>query len=96
MFGLLAFLEPCRFVGAARGVAGTVGVGAGAGQLACVDDQVLVADRSALEPALEDLARPGGVTGLGRQSSMALIRVSYGYDDRRIVKTIRGSNSRLL
>src|SRR5215210_965253 len=60
--------EPGRFVGAAGGVAGAVGVGAGSGELAAVDDQVLLADRAAVEPALEDLAHPGGVAGLRREA----------------------------
>src|SRR5918998_4239870 len=47
---------------------GAVGVGAGAGQLAAVDDQVLVRDRAVVEPALQDLAGAGGVAGLGRQA----------------------------
>src|SRR5215204_6954387 len=54
---------PRGLLRAARGVAGAVGVGAGAGQLAAVDDQVLVRDRAVVEPALEDLAGAGGVAG---------------------------------
>src|SRR5215207_2645337 len=53
---------------------GAVGVGAGAGQLAAVDDQVLVRDRAVVEPALEDLAGAGGVAGLGRQAGARGVR----------------------
>ena len=49
---------------AACGVSGAVGVSAGAGQPAGVNDQVLVADRPAVEPAFQDLLRPGRVAGL--------------------------------
>ena len=52
-----AGLEARGLLRAARGVARAVGVRAGAGELAAVDDQVLLADRAAVEPALEDLAR---------------------------------------
>jgi ABC-2 type transport system ATP-binding protein len=51
--------EACCFVGPACGVSGAVGVSAGAGQLPSVNDQVLVADRPAVEPAFQDLLRPG-------------------------------------
>ena len=40
---------------------------AGAGELAAVDDQVLLADRLALEAAFEDLPRAGGVARLRRE-----------------------------
>ena len=62
-------LEAGGLLGAAGRVAGAVGVGAGAGELAAVDDQVLLADRAAVEPALEDLAGAGRVAGLRRQAT---------------------------
>ena len=55
------------FLGAAGGVARLVGVCAGPGQAAAVDDQVVLADRSVLEPAFQHLAGAGGVARLGRQ-----------------------------
>ncbi len=57
-------LEAGGLLGAAGRVALAVGVRAGAGELAAVDDQVLLADRPAVEPALEDLARAGRVARL--------------------------------
>ena len=43
---------------------GAVGMRAGAGELAAVDDQILVADRPALEIAFEDFARAGRIARL--------------------------------
>ena len=59
--------EARRLVRAAGGVAGAVGVRAGAGELAAVDDQVLLADRAPVEPALEDLARARRRSGPARR-----------------------------
>src|SRR5919106_7032594 len=46
---------------------GAVGVCAGAGECTGLDDQVLLADRAAIEPALEDLADSRRVARLGRE-----------------------------
>ena len=62
----LAILEACCFVGAAGGVAGAVRVSAGARERAAIDDQVFLADRTSVEPALEDLAHSGRIAGLRR------------------------------
>src|SRR5579859_7352388 len=51
----------------AGGVAGAVGMGAHAGQLAALDDQIFVPDGALIEIAFEDLTHAGGITGLGRQ-----------------------------
>ena len=48
----LRFLEACCFVGAAGGVAGAVRMSAGARQRAAIDDQVFLADRTTIKPAL--------------------------------------------
>src|SRR6476619_2928776 len=65
---LLITPEAGRLLGTAGGVALAVGMGARSGQRAAVDDQVLLADRPPVEPALEDLPRPGRVAGLGREA----------------------------
>jgi hypothetical protein len=39
-----------------------------ASQFAAIDDQVFFADGTALEPALEDLADPGGIARLRRET----------------------------
>src|SRR5664279_5674366 len=49
-------------------------MGAGAGELAAIDDQVLLADRALVEPAFEDLARTGGVARLRRQRGAGYVR----------------------
>jgi hypothetical protein len=46
---------------------GAVSVRASAGECTGLDDQVLLADRAAVEPALEDLADPRRAARLGRQ-----------------------------
>src|SRR5262249_24963465 len=51
-----------------------VGMRAGAGQLAAMGDQVLLADRLVLEPALEDLARTRRVAGRGREAGTRRVR----------------------
>lgn len=51
-----------------------VGMGAGTGKLAAVDDQIFLTDRTALEPAFENFARSGRVTGLRRQGSPRRMR----------------------
>src|ERR1700691_2048303 len=48
-------------------IAGGVGVGARAGELAAVDDEIFLPDRSALEPAFENLARARRVARLRRE-----------------------------
>jgi hypothetical protein len=65
--GGLAILEACCFVGAAGGVAGTVRMSAGARERAAIDDQVFLAYRTSIEPALENLTRSGRVAGLRGQ-----------------------------
>src|SRR5260221_173764 len=60
-------LETRRFPRAAGRIAGLVGGRARPGELAALDDQVLLADRPVLEPALQDLAGARGVAGLRRQ-----------------------------
>src|SRR6476469_8543859 len=56
-----------RLLGALGGVARRVGVSAGTGELALVDDQIFGADRLLGEIALQNLARAGRVPGLRRQ-----------------------------
>src|SRR6266496_6835342 len=63
----LAILEACCFVEAAGGVAGAVGVRAGARERAAIDDQVFLADRTTSKPAFQDLAHAGRVAGLREQ-----------------------------
>src|SRR5580704_2331365 len=58
------FLELGVFLGPAGRVSGTVGMRAGTRELAFVDDQILVADRPALEIAFQDFARAGRVARL--------------------------------
>src|ERR671915_8643 len=53
---------------------GAVGVCAGAGECTGLDDQVLLADRAAVEPALEDLADSRRVARLGRQRRAGGVR----------------------
>jgi hypothetical protein len=65
--GGLAILEACCFVGAAGGVAGAVRMGAGARQRAPIDDQVFLAYRTTIKPALQDLAHAGRIAGLRGQ-----------------------------
>ncbi len=67
VLGGLVVLEACCFVGAAGGVAGAVRVSAGARERAAIDDQVFLADRTAVKPALQDLAHSGRVAGLRGQ-----------------------------
>src|SRR5437667_6655130 len=67
VFGGLAILEACCFVGAGGGVAGTVRMSAGAGERAAIDDQVFLADGTAIKPALQDLAHSGRIAGLRGQ-----------------------------
>src|SRR5437762_1408366 len=64
----LSFPESDRFVRAAGCIAGAVGMRTRPGQLPTIDDQVFFADGTAREPALQDLAGPGGVTRLRRQA----------------------------
>src|SRR5262249_12705276 len=66
--GASAGLESRGLLGTARGIAGAIGVGTGAGEPAGIDDQVLLADRAAFEPAFEDLADAGGIASLGREA----------------------------
>ena len=63
----LASREPCGLVRTAGRVAWAVGVRAGPGELATVDDQVLVANRALIEPALEDLPDACRVASLRRE-----------------------------
>ena len=72
--GCLGAREAGRLLGAARRIALAVGVRAGAGELAGLHDQVLLADRAALEPALEDLARARRITGLRREARPRYVR----------------------
>src|SRR6266516_1908214 len=53
--------------GAAGGVTGAVGMSAGARERAAIDDQVFLADRTTLKPALQDLAHSGRIAGLRGQ-----------------------------
>lgn len=59
-------LEPRRFLRSAGGIAGTVAMRAGTGEMAALDDQIFVADRPVVEEALEDLANPRGIARLRR------------------------------
>src|SRR6266545_7387645 len=51
--GGLAILEACCFVGAGGGIAGAVRMSAGARQRAAIDDQVFLAYRTTVKPALQ-------------------------------------------
>src|SRR6202453_1171500 len=51
-------LEFCSLLGSAGRVPSAVGMRARSGELAAVDDQIFITDRSALEPAFENLACP--------------------------------------
>jgi len=59
-------LESRRFLRAAGDVAGAVRVRSRPGEFAAGDDQVLLANGTALEPAFQNLTYPGRVAGLGR------------------------------
>src|SRR5207253_1934962 len=61
---LRTFLEFGGLLGSARRVPGAIGMRPGARELSFVDDQILVADRPALEIALEDFARASRVARL--------------------------------
>ena len=66
------------FPGYGRGLpcsADRVRAGPGPGQFPALDDQVLAADRPAVEPALKDLAGAGGVPCLGRERRPRHVRV---------------------
>ena len=65
---LASILEFCRLFRTAGSIAGTVDAH-GAGELAAVDNQIFVTDRSALEPAFQNLASASSVTGLRGKSS---------------------------
>src|SRR4051794_21116357 len=45
--------EARRLLGSASGVASAVGMGSGPGEVAAIDDQVLLTDRSTRQPALQ-------------------------------------------
>src|SRR5262249_35218587 len=66
--GPSAGLESRGLLRAARGIAGAIGVGTGAGELAGIDNQVLLGDPAAFEPVFEDLADAGGIASLGREA----------------------------
>jgi hypothetical protein len=59
--------EARNFFRATRRVACAVGMDAGTGKLASVDDKIFVADRPAVKPALQDLACVGGIARLSRE-----------------------------
>src|SRR5262249_684588 len=63
----LAILEACCFVGAAGRVASAVRMSAGARERAAIDDQVFLAYRTTIKPALQDLAHSGRIAGLRGQ-----------------------------
>src|SRR6476620_2042907 len=65
--------KPRGLFRAACCIAGAIGMGAGPGKLAAVDDQVLLPDRAAVEPALEDFANAGGIPGLGRKARAGVV-----------------------
>jgi hypothetical protein len=58
-------LEPRRFLRAASNVASAVRMRPGPGKVAAGHDQVFLANGTALEPALQNLADPGRVARLG-------------------------------
>src|SRR5690349_22129157 len=62
-----SWLEAGRFLRSARRIAGLVGMRARPGELAALDDQVLLADGPVLKPALQDLPGPRRVARLRRQ-----------------------------
>src|SRR5262249_56204989 len=66
--------EARRLLGAAGRIAGVVRVGSRPGERAPGNDQVLVANWPVLEPALEDLARPGRIAGLRGQRGAGDVR----------------------
>src|SRR5262249_45874535 len=63
----LAILEACCFVGATGGVASAVRMSARARKSAAIDDQVLLADTTTIEPALQNLAGAGRIASLRGQ-----------------------------
>ena len=65
--GLSLRLEAGGLLGATGRVAGRIRMGAGTGQLPAVDDQVLLANRPAVQPALEDFARARRIARLRGQ-----------------------------
>src|ERR1700677_3300180 len=64
---ILPLLELCRLIRALRCVPGRVRMSPDARQLAAIDNEILVPNGPFGEPALQNLARPGGIAGLGRQ-----------------------------
>src|SRR5262249_23046478 len=69
-----ALLETWRVLGATSCIPGTVRMCPGAGQFAGIDNQILVADRAAFEPAFEDLARARSISRLCRQRRARSVR----------------------
>src|SRR5271166_5420227 len=62
-------LEFRSLLGSAGRIPSAVGMRARSGELAAVDDEIFITDRSALEPAFENLACPRCVPGLRRKRS---------------------------
>src|SRR5882757_10545913 len=60
-------LESRRLLGTPGRIARAVGVGTRSGELPALHDQVFIADRSALEPTLEDLAHARRISRLRGQ-----------------------------
>src|SRR5262245_16555989 len=67
-------VEARSLLGAFSGRPLAVRVRSGPRQLAALGDQVLLADRLALEPALEDLPCSRGIAGLGREAGAGRVR----------------------
>ncbi len=60
-------LKTCRLFGTARRVSRAVGMRAGAGELAAIDNQIFLADWLAFEPAFQNLPRARGIARLSGQ-----------------------------
>lgn len=72
---LSIFLELGSFFRSASGITFTVGMRADTGQLAALNNQVFIADGSAFEVALQDLASTGRIACLRRQAGAEMCGV---------------------
>src|SRR5205085_8467255 len=72
LFG--AGMEPRRVFRSVGRVALAVGMGAGAGEMSALHDEIFLADRTSLQKAFEDFSRSRRVTRLRRQRSSRNMR----------------------
>ena len=64
--GSRLFFESCRFLRTSGGIASAVRMRTRSGQFAFVNNQILIANRTTAEPALQDFAHASGVARLRR------------------------------